>query len=453
MFDQQFPARADAATTPSLVISQLKITSSNGQFVTLYNATNTALDMSKYQLEYFNNYDLSKATSSRLIALSGIVPPHGYFIINDNSMLLCYQLTINSASLGFSSTSGFIEVLALNQTSPGGPVVPEMQDYVGWSKTAATGAQTLPTNTNGFLQRQPVDAQNNPNIAVVGGGSWQSVQPDPTNPCKIVTTTIIPASVATGMNQLLPSSEAPATIIYASDTSGQSAASLPAADIGLMSPSVTELLPNPNGTGNDDTDEFIELYNSNSKEFDLSGFSLQTGTTSTHNYVFPVGTKIAANSFKAFYSAETGLSLSNSGSQAKLLDPFGSSIAISNVYGTAKDGQSWAVAKGKWYWTLSPTPGQANIVKEPAPTTKSKKKTSTTKVKGASTKTKKAAGTTGAVASSFTEEPSTTPIHTWVLAIIGGIALLYGTYEYRSDLANKGHQLKRYLRSRRGDRP
>src|ERR1700685_1228373 len=82
MTSQPFPAQADSAVTPSLVISQLKITSSSGQFITLYNSTNTVLDMSKYQLEYFNNYDLSKATSSKLIALAGTVPPHSYFMVN-----------------------------------------------------------------------------------------------------------------------------------------------------------------------------------------------------------------------------------------------------------------------------------------------------------------------------------------------------------------------------------
>ncbi len=78
---QQLQVEADTVNAPSLVISQLKITSSNGQFVTLYNTTNTTLDMSRYQLEYFNSYDLGKATSSKLIALSGTVPPHGYFMV------------------------------------------------------------------------------------------------------------------------------------------------------------------------------------------------------------------------------------------------------------------------------------------------------------------------------------------------------------------------------------
>ena len=75
-FSQSNTVLADTADVPSLIISQLKITSSSGQFITLYNATNASLDMSKYQLEYFNNYDLSKATSSRQIALSGIILTH-----------------------------------------------------------------------------------------------------------------------------------------------------------------------------------------------------------------------------------------------------------------------------------------------------------------------------------------------------------------------------------------
>jgi hypothetical protein len=438
---------AHAADAPSLVISQLKITSSNGQFVTLYNATNTELDMSKYQLEYFNNYDLSKATSSKLIALSGTLPSHSYYVVNDDSLLLCYQLTVDSISLGLSSTAGMVEVLAFNQNGPGGSVTPALQDYVGWSKTAASGAQTLPSSVGAFLQRQPTDAQHNPNIITAGAGSWLSVQPDDNNPCNLVSTANTSIDIPTGFSQLLPGSEPSATIINIAAESGQAAPSLPASDIGLMAPSVTELLPNPEGTGNDNTDEFIELYNPNTKAFDLSGFILQTGLTTTHNFTLPPGTNLPAHGFAAFYSAKTGLSMSNTGGQSKLLDPFGNSISASGAYGTAKDGQTWALAKGKWYWTSQPTPGKANIIKQPADSKKSSKKTSA-KTKGASTKTAAHLSSNGSAA----DESSMTPIHPWVLALIGGLALLYGTYEYRSDVANYLHQLRRNLAARRGDR-
>ncbi len=454
------PVQADTATTPSLVVSQLKISSSDGQFVTLFNTTSTTLDMSKYQLEYFNNYDLSKATSSRLIALSGMVPPHSYYMVNDSALLLCYKLSINSVSLGFSSTAGLVQVLALQQSSPGGSVGSVMQDYVGWSKTAANGAQTLPTNTGAFLQRQPLDSQNNPTIVLPGTGSWLQVQRSSSDACGLVTASATPTAIQTGLSLLLPATEPPATIVsldnLGTDTvPAQSTASLPADDIGLMAPQVTELLPNPSGTGNDATDEFIELYNPNNASFDLTGFALQTGITSLHSYVFPAGTSLPAKTFVSYYAETTGLSLSNTSGQVKLLDPFGNPIAVTEPYSAAKDGQSWALASGKWYWSTSPTTNAANIIKQPiskkaqAAAAKSKATAAAGKVKAA--KTSKPVKTT-ALAGSIQDKPAKTPIHPWTLALVACLALLYGAYEYRADMANRIFQLKRYLRARRTDR-
>ena len=446
------PVRADPANVPSLTISQLKVTSSNGQFITLYNSTGQALDMSKYQLEYFNSYDLSKATSSKLISLSGVVPPHRYFMVNDGVYTLCYQLSVDSVSLGLSSTAGLVEVLAFDQASPGGSVNPVLQDYVGWSKTAATGAVTLPGNTSAFLQRQPVDMANNPAVAVPGAGSWQSVQPDANNACSLISSTNSTA-VPTGLNQLLPPTEPLATILSLGDEgSGIAAptASLPPADIGLMTPEVTELLPNPTGTGNDGTDEFIELYNPNNVSFDLTGFGLQAGTTTLHSYHLAGGTELPAHSFTAFYSAVTGLSLSNSGGQVKLLDPFGNSIAATAMYDTAKDGQAWALANSKWYWTIKLTPGAANIINQPQASKKAAISKSPKITKTKASKLSKAKAT--ASYSNGADNPNSTPIHTGTLALVAGLGLLYGVYEYRSDLANHFYRLRRYASNRRTDR-
>jgi hypothetical protein len=448
------PVAAELASIPSLTISQLKITSSSGQFITLYNATSNSLDMSKYQLQYFNSYDLTKATSSRLIALSGTLPPHGYYMVNDSALLLCYQLTVNSVSLGLSSTAGLIEVLAFSQGVPGGSITPVLQDYVGWSKTAATGAQTLPSNSSAWLQRQPTDTQHNSIVMSPGSGSWQTVQSDTTNACNTVTSSGTPAPV--GLSQLLPSVEPLASIVDLADATIATAPSamLPPPDIGLMAPQITELLPNPDGTGNDTTDEFIELYNPNDVSFDLSGFTLLSGLTATKTYTFPAGSSLAPRAFMAFYAEVTGLSLSNTGSLVKLFDPPGNSISSSATYSNAKDGQAWALANGKWYWTTTQTPNAANVIKQPA--AKTKKLTTTTKAKTAKTtvpkvKAAKAIKTTTNSAA-FADEPTTTPIHVWTLALVIGLALLYGAYEYRADMANRIYQLRRYLGARRANR-
>lgn len=450
-------AGADSTAAPNPVISQLKMTSSNGQFITLYNSSSNSLDMGRYELEYFNSYDLSKATSSKLIALSGTVPAHGYFMVNDSSLLLCYQLTVDSVSLGLSSTAGMVELLALNQTSPGASVTPQLLDYVAWSKTAVSGAQTLPTNTSAFLQRQPLDSQNNPAVSTPGTGSWLSVQPDAANPCTLVSgNTSKP--VPSGLSQLLPATEPPVSFIGSADQgSSGSGGELPSDDIGLMAPVVNELLPNPAGSGTDSTDEFVELYNPNQVAFDLSSFELQAGTTTVHTYIFPAGASLPAQSFVAFYASTTGLSLSNTGGQVKLLDPGGNSISASDSYGTAGDGQAWALAKGIWYWTTTPTPSAANAISQPADAKSSSKSTtsktvSSGKVKAAKTAKPKAKTSAKLAATTSSGDAPSTPIHTSVLALVAGLALLYGAYEYRWDIGNIINKLRKHRTASGTDR-
>ena len=430
---------AETASAPSLVISRFKITSSNGQFITLYNTTNSSLDMSKYQLAYFNNYDLSKATSSRLVALSGSLPPHGYYTVSDGSMTLCYQMIVDSQSLGFSSTAGMIQILGLTQSSPGQGALPQVTDFVGWSKTANSGAVTLPTNTQASLKRQPADYLGNPQVNSAGLGSWQQVLADPNNACGLVSavnqSTVVPSG-----GLALGYSDVPASVIYVSD-SETAAKSIPASDFGLLSPQISELLPNPTGTGNDSSDEFIELYNPNSREFDLSGFVLQTGLSRLYNFTFPDGSKIKPKSFTAFYSEDTGLTLSNTSSQASLIDPLGNKISSSDKYSSAKDGQSWALSKNKWQWSTTVTPNATNVIKVPVAKKSSKSSKSKTSKTSSVTKASKSSPTQSSQAPS--SEDQSQPVHYWTLALIAGGVILYGLYEYRHDLGSKFRQLRR----------
>jgi hypothetical protein len=443
LMGHQLQVAAETASVPSLIISQLKLTSSNGQFVTLYNTTDATLDLSKYQLEYFNNYDLAKATSSRLIPLAGLVPPHGYFMANDGPLLLCYQLTVDSVSLGLSTTAGLVSVVGFNQVKPGAPITPLLNDYAAWSKTATTGAQTLPAGTNASLLRQPLTPQANPAVSTPGAGSWQTVQPDATDSCRLLSNG---APVQLGLTALLATGEPPVMI---TDSETSESSDSPTIN-GLTTPRITELLPNPAGTGNDTTNEFIELYNANSVPFDLSGFKLQSGLTTLHDYTFPVGTSLPARAFVAFYAPVTGLSLSNSSGQVKLLDPAAKVLSVSDVYGSAKDGQAWALANGKWYWTTTVTPAAANIIKQPAAAKKSAAVTKTAAAKPAA-KVKSAKTTKSAVPKQTAALPvkdAPVPLHVRTLALVGAAALLYGTYEYRTDLANRIHQLRGYFRYR-----
>lgn len=245
----------------------------------------------------------------------------------------------------------------------------------------------------------------------------------------------------------------PATIVSLSSGQASQAAgpNLPAADVGLMSPVITELLPNPAGTGNDASDEFVELYNPNAVPFDLSGFVLQPGTTSLHKFTFLAGTVLADHGFSAYYSTATRLSLSNGGGQVQLLDPFGKAVAGTASYGNADDGQAWALAKGKWYWTTDLTPGRADSIKQPAKTANSARKSSKSSRSSSAGSKSPYSGAAAPAAgnSAATDTTAITPIHPWTLALIASLALLYGAYEYRADLANRLYQLGNYFRRRR----
>lgn len=436
------PVLADATAVPSLTISQLKITSSNGQFVTLYNSTNSPLNMGAYQLEYFNNFDISKATSSKLVPLSGTLPPHGFYMISDDTLPVCYQMTIMSTSLSFSSTAGMVALLSVGQAAPGGLPATNIEDYVGWSKTAASGAQTLPAA--GFLQRQPLDAAHNPVVAQAGSGSWQPMQYDSADPCKLVTSGGSTTPQSTN-SALLPSVEPPATVV--ADVAGGAAPHVPAADMGLHAPQLTELLPNPDGTGTDATEEFIELYNDNSVPFDLSGFIVQAGLTTARSYVVPDGTLLPAKQFVAMYAPATKLTLSNSGSQVTPADPLGAIVSTAETYGTAADGQAWALANGAWHWTTQPTPNAANVIKAPvSKTTKTTTSVSTQRTAAKPATSKSAKTTSKPAASKFVAAAvGAVPIHLWQLALVGSAAVVYGVYEYRTDLRNRLRKLRAKL--------
>jgi hypothetical protein len=227
---------------------------------------------------------------------------------------------------------------------------------------------------------------------------------------------------------------------------------IPDSDAGLAAPQISEVLPNPMSPQTDADDEFIELYNSNSKAFDLSGFGLQVGTTTLHKYTFPDGTTMSAHQFLAFYSSDTGLSLSNTNGQVKFLEPGGNVLGQTDQYATAKDGYAWISADGLWQWTTTPTPNAANVITVPptplSATVKSKTTSSSSKTSAKSAKTKTAAAAT----SSSNLPPAGQPagkLHPAILAGVGTIAVIYALYEYRNDLANQLYKFRRYRASRR----
>jgi len=252
--------------------------------------------------------------------------------------------------------------------------------------------------------------------------------------------------------QLDPSS--PPFITVSAVVLGGSAGKLPtipSIDKGLKGVQLSELLPNTASPQTDAEDEFIELYNPNDKPFDLSGFMLQTASatsSTTHTYHFPAGTSIAPHSFKAFKSGQTHLALNNSGGQVWFVDPLGTTVDKSDSYGKTDDGLSWINAGGRWQWTAQPTPGAENKLATPIAASGSSK-TATVNGKKVTAVADSSGMVAGASTTAGTDTAPTATVHPLTLAVVIAVALLYGAYEYRYDLANHYRQFRRNRSVRR----
>ncbi|MBU4099702.1 lamin tail domain-containing protein, partial [Patescibacteria group bacterium] len=124
---------------------------------------------------------------------------------------------------------------------------------------------------------------------------------------------------------------------------------------------ITEFLPDPEDSDKDN--EFIEIYNNDSIEADLAGWTLEDKIGKIKKFVIPEKTVVKAGKYKVFYSDETGIALNNSGDGVILRNKNGNIISETLASDSAKEEQSYALDKnGKWAWTLRPTPGRENII-------------------------------------------------------------------------------------------
>ena len=121
---------------------------------------------------------------------------------------------------------------------------------------------------------------------------------------------------------------------------------------------INELLPNP--TGPDETDEWIELYNTNTFDVDLSSWQVQDtkGTPTTYTIS---NTKILSNGFIVLKRPDTKIMLNNDEDGVNLLTPDKKTIS-SVSFVTAPLGQSYNKTSGTWQWSSTPTPGNRNII-------------------------------------------------------------------------------------------
>jgi hypothetical protein len=489
--DDPVPLSADSAA--AVVISELQTgaATASDEFIELYNRSTEAVDITGWQIRYANS-SVVDGSSTLLLSIAApdnstvLLPSHAYYVLHSQSITLAEGVLsqlYNPSSAGLSKTDKAVGLFKKDGTT----CQLVIEDAVAWEANAGTTKgeavsvpvpSTLVTKDK-LLERVRgqdglyTDSDNNAADFVLAA-STNDATPGADNaatgglaantagtPSALLAVDIAGCTIpdpVTPPDTDPPIDSPPSTTPPDNEDPGMGGGepdppSIPAVNIGLLPPQISELLPNPAAPQSDADDEFIELYNPNDTPFDLSGYVLEAGTTTKHRLLFTDGITLAPGSFTAFFSADTGLSLSNSGGQARLIDPLGAIVTQSEAYTDAKDGQAWILAESRWQWTSSPTPNAVNVVNPPAakPTTtlaavkKTTKKTAKPKVASATSSKKKTVkqSTPAAVQlAAATTEPPRDPLHPGVLALIAAFALLYGAYEYRLDLANKIHQFR-----------
>ena len=126
---------------------------------------------------------------------------------------------------------------------------------------------------------------------------------------------------------------------------------------------INEILPSPEGP--DFENEWIEIFNSNNFEVDISDWQIKDEVGKTSAYTFPKGTKISGKGFLLLKRKESKITLNNNGDGLLLIRPDGK-IADEIRYEKALFNYSYSKIGSKWVWTKSLTPKAPNLLLDKA---------------------------------------------------------------------------------------
>ncbi len=120
---------------------------------------------------------------------------------------------------------------------------------------------------------------------------------------------------------------------------------------------LNEILPDPEG--DEEKEEFIELYNGSDENINLEDWVLKDDTK-TSQYVFPKGADIGSEKYLVVYRKDFDFALNNSGDEkVYLLNP-NEEIISSVSYDDSNEAVSYNFDGKNWRWSKDITPGKKN---------------------------------------------------------------------------------------------
>lgn len=402
--------------------------SASAEFIELYNPNNEEVKLDDYKLEYKSAEGANWTTKA---SLSGKIAVRGRLLLATSTMAIPGAKTVSS---GLPVAGGHLRISKSEQ----------VLDTLGWGTAdSPENIAALAHDTDQSIKRRfdedgkVIDTDNNFEDFFISNSPTPSFD---------LSAKVTATGVSGGSNDSSQNSPNPTTTSSTKTTT-------------KTYPKVTlsELLIDPESPLTDKEDEFIELYNPGVEVVDLTGYEIQSGSTSwRYKYKIESG-QIKPKGWLAINSSDSGVTLSNGGSNVRLIDPNGTELdGVS--YEKAKSGLVLAKFDSGWKWSDQPTPNAKNTlitsdnsVDETSSDNKSESFDTSgfTKVAGANS----VKSSSEQSANSFNQsQPQESSIDTSVLVIVGGLAVLYGLYEYRQDIRGAVAKLRRYAKNRRGIR-
>ena len=373
------PAIAKGASFLDVAINEIAWmgtkANSSDEWIELYNNTNQSISL--------EGWGLYEAGGETLIEpLGGIIEANSYYLIErtDDTTISDIPASQKPSGWGGYGLNNNGEHLQLRDNSS--VVIDEVNCSGGWfagktsldyktmerKDSAISGNESNNWGANNGVTVNGFDAKGNPIQGTpktknsIGSEPMSSPTPTPTPASPTPSPEISP--------EITPLSETPSPTLppLPSPTPTPSPTPEISYPSGII---INEVLPAP--IGPDETEEWIEIFNQNNFEADLSEWQIADTAGSAKTYTFPKGTKIAAQGFLVLSRPTTKITLNNDEDGLSLFQPNGNILDSVN-YQKAPQGQSYNRSGSGWTWSPLLTPGSKNILTQPETKKEAEKK-------------------------------------------------------------------------------
>ena len=419
----------ESSELPSLLMNEVSLgsgISATEEVIEIVNTTGDEVELTGVILQYKSQTGTNWTTKASLI---GRLRPYGRYLVSNY---------IDSASLefngGLSGSSGHLRL-----------VFDEIEiDKIGWGEAIDSYENPVASPDSSQSLKRHVDEDGRFINSRDNLADWfLSDHPTPENDRLAIKDDEATTETPLGSGD---ESKDTTTITNPESTSSPAPAGQPSRIL------ISEVFPDPVSPQRDSEHEFIELYNPNAFAVQISGYSLESGSSWRYKHV-PGSYSLKPGEYLGLLSQDTGLTLPNSGSAVRLLGPGGHEVHLVE-YPKAESGMSWAEHRGVWGWTEQTLhqPNNPPIVEENAPVLASNAENIEKRdVEFATKETKSAqqAPVNGTLADVSLDKQA---VNNWVLAGVGSVAVLYAIYEYSNDIRIRIRQCRGYFAHRRENR-